>query len=135
MRSIAFLSQKGGSGKTTLAVHIPVTTSKHERVIIIDTDPRAPPPPGGRHPRANRLRFTKPPTFRAHRDSPQANGASLAIVDTPPHAIPGVDIVASAIDLLLIPCRPSAFDLVAMSSSIQVAKARENQCGICAERV
>jgi chromosome partitioning protein len=34
-----------------------------------------------------------------------------------------MDVVASNGDLLLIPCRPSAFDLVAISSSVQVAKA------------
>ena len=40
MKSIAFLSQKGGSGKTTLAVHIAVAASKSEQVILIDTDPQ-----------------------------------------------------------------------------------------------
>ena len=34
-----------------------------------------------------------------------------------------MDVVASSVDLLLIPCRPSAFDLVAISSSVQIAKA------------
>jgi chromosome partitioning protein len=39
MRSIAFLSQKGGSGKTTLAVHIAVAAQgAAERVVLIDTD-------------------------------------------------------------------------------------------------
>jgi len=41
MRSIAFLSQKGGSGKTTLAVHIAVAAeSTGERVTLIDADPQ-----------------------------------------------------------------------------------------------
>ena len=34
-----------------------------------------------------------------------------------------MDVVASSVGLLLIPCRPSAFDLVAISSSVQIAKA------------
>ena len=42
MRSIAFLSQKGGSGKTTLAVHIAVAAQgAGERVVLIDTDPQS----------------------------------------------------------------------------------------------
>jgi chromosome partitioning protein len=41
MRSIAFLSQKGGSGKTTLAVHVAVAACEtKEKVILIDTDPQ-----------------------------------------------------------------------------------------------
>jgi chromosome partitioning protein len=39
MKSIAFLSQKGGSGKTTLAVHTAVAAQEGgERVAVIDTD-------------------------------------------------------------------------------------------------
>ena len=39
MQTLAFLSQKGGSGKTTLAVHIAVAAQENgERVVIVDTD-------------------------------------------------------------------------------------------------
>ena len=41
MKSIAFLSQKGGSGKTTLAVHTAVAAQEsREKVFLIDTDPQ-----------------------------------------------------------------------------------------------
>ena len=119
MKTIAFLSQKGGSGKTTLAVHIAVAASKSEQVILIDTDPQGSATAWGQ------ARKSKPPTV--YKASPSAllrkTDETLAIIDTPPHATPGVDIVAAAVDLLLIPCRPSAFDLVAITSSVQVAKA------------
>ena len=40
MKKIAFLAQKGGSGKTTLAVHTAVAaTEAGESVVVIDTDP------------------------------------------------------------------------------------------------
>ena len=122
MKSIAFLSQKGGSGKTTLAVHVAVAASKSEQVILIDTDPQGSATAWGQ------ARKSKPPVV--HKTTPSAlaevlrkSEGTLAIIDTPPHATPGVDIVAAAADLLLIPCRPSAFDLVAIASSVQVAKA------------
>ena len=39
MKTLAFLSQKGGSGKTTLAVHAAVAAHEDgERVVIVDTD-------------------------------------------------------------------------------------------------
>jgi chromosome partitioning protein len=125
MRSLAFLSQKGGSGKTTLAVHIAVAAAQSENVILIDTDPQGSAIAWGQ------ARKSKPPTV--HRavsamlgevlQKAKQEGVTLAIVDTPPHATPGVDIVATSVDLLLIPCRPSAFDLAAITSSVQVAKA------------
>jgi chromosome partitioning protein len=50
-------------------------------------------------------------------------GADLAIIDTPPHA----DIMAceacKAADLLLIPCRPRAFDLDAVRTTAELAAA------------
>ena len=54
---------------------------------------------------------------------PHKNGATLIVIDSPPHFRPGVDILASAADFLLIPCRPSAFDLAAIATSTQIAKA------------
>jgi chromosome partitioning protein len=123
MKSIAFLSQKGGSGKTTLAVHIAVAASKHEKVVIVDCDPQGSATAWGQ------ARKNKPPTVQKITPSAlpealrKANDATLAIIDTPPHATPGMDVVASSVDVLLIPCRPSAFDLVAIASSVQIAKA------------
>jgi chromosome partitioning protein len=39
MKIMAFLNQKGGSGKTTLAVHTAVAAQEHgERVVVVDTD-------------------------------------------------------------------------------------------------
>ena len=48
MRSVAFLSQKGGSGKTTLAVHIAVAACEaKEKVLLVDTDPQGSAVTGG----------------------------------------------------------------------------------------
>jgi chromosome partitioning protein len=39
MKVLAFLGQKGGSGKTTLAVHTAVAAQEGgENVVIVDTD-------------------------------------------------------------------------------------------------
>jgi cellulose biosynthesis protein BcsQ len=42
MRTIAIISQKGGAGKTTVAVHLAVAAAAHGKVsLIVDTDPQA----------------------------------------------------------------------------------------------
>src|SRR5262245_31173540 len=126
MHVIAFLSQKGGSAKTTLAVPAAVAAQEAgERVILIDTDPQ-----GSAQAWA---RVRKAPAPTVERSTPsilphtiqaaQKNGATLIVIDSPPHFRPGVDILASTADFLLIPCRPSAFDLAAIANSAQIAKA------------
>jgi chromosome partitioning protein len=126
MRSIAFLSQKGGSGKTTLAVHLAVASeAAGERVMLIDTDPQ-----GSANAWAQARTQECPIVEKAtaaslHRvlDQAQQRRITLAVIDTAPHTAPGVDTVAASADFLLIPCRPSAFDLAAIAASVQIAKA------------
>ncbi|MGA2136700.1 MAG: ParA family protein, partial [Bryobacteraceae bacterium] len=41
MKTLTFFSQKGGSGKTTLAVHTAVAAQESgERVVLVDSDPQ-----------------------------------------------------------------------------------------------
>ena len=127
MRSIAFLSQKGGSGKTTLAVHIAVAAgSKRERSILIDTDPQGSASVWGDARRAGDPQVIKStaPTLRPLMQQVEGNSmAELAVIDTAPHTISGIDIIAAAVDYILIPCRPSVFDLAAIESSVKIARA------------
>jgi chromosome partitioning protein len=126
MLTIAFLSQKGGSGKTTLAVHTAVAAERSgETVFLIDTDPQ-----GSAQAWSQARTHHRPPVQKAIAstitrllEQAAQQKATLVVIDTAPHATPGVDVIAAAADLLLIPCRPSAFDLAAMASSVQVAKA------------
>jgi chromosome partitioning protein len=126
MRSIAFCSRKGGSGKTTLAVHMAVAAeASGERVILIDTDPQASAWAWSQARTADTPSVEKATVSTLARimDRAEQNHATLAVIDTAPHAAPGVDTIAAAADFLLIPCRPSAFDIAAIAASVQVAKA------------
>ena len=130
MRSVAFLSQKGGSGKTTLAVHVAVAASEaKEKVILIDTDPQASAVDWGvarkraginGYPVVEKASASTlgPTLARARQEN-----FTLAVIDMAPHVTAGVDVIAAAGDLLLIPCRASAFDLRAITASVNVVKA------------
>jgi chromosome partitioning protein len=126
MRSIAFLSQKGGSGKTTLAVHIAVAAgSNREKTILIDTDPQGSASVWGQARGAKEPHVIKTTAAgtRLLMEEAQIHGSTLAVIDTAPHTISGIDIIAATVDYLLIPCRPSVFDLAAIESSVKIAKA------------
>ncbi len=130
MRSVAFLSQKGGSGKTTLAVHVAVAASEaKEKVVLIDTDPQASAADWGTaRKRAGingypAIEKATASTITHALDRARHENATLAIIDMAPHATAGVDVIASTADMLLIPCRASAFDLRAIAASVNVVKA------------
>lgn len=122
MRSIAFLSQKGGSGKTTIAVHIAVA-AQHEKVILIDTDPQASASTWAAARSSDEPQVVKSTTVETRTLLKESQGRTFTVIDTAPHSVAGVDIVAAAADLLLIPCRPSVFDLAATESSVKIARA------------
>ena len=126
MKIFAFLSQKGGSGKTTLAVHTAVVA--HEaglRVVLVDTDPQRSATVWGdtREASAPVVATAGVADLGRVLDAARSEGMGLAIVDTAPHAAPEAARVARAADLVVIPCRPSAFDLAAAEGAARIVRA------------
>jgi chromosome partitioning protein len=126
MKVLVFLSQKGGSGKTTLAVHVAVAAVEGGlTVLLVDTDPQQSATAWGN------ARKVAPPMVATVPGSDltrvlaaaKAEAVDLAIVDTAPHAAPEAARIARAADLVLIPCRPTALDLAAVESAVMIAKA------------
>ena len=126
MRSVVFLAQKGGSGKTTLAVHLVVCAEETgERVAIVDTDPQ------GSATAWVKVREAPSPTIASAapaeltriRKIALEEGYTLLVVDTAPHAAPEARHAVEVADLVIIPCRPSAFDLAAVSNTVAIVKA------------
>ena len=52
----------------------------------------------------------------------ERESAELIVIDTPPHADLAASKAAECADLVLIPCRPSAFDLAAMRTTLPSAR-------------
>lgn len=116
-KTIAIVSQKGGSGKTTLAVHLATRAAqaKHESCVI-DTDPQATAAAWSDW-RGDFLPVvvTAPPA-RLARTIASANkqGVDFIVIDTPPHADAAAREAIKAADLVLVPTKPRAFDLAAL---------------------
>lgn len=52
-------------------------------------------------------------------------GAQVAVIDTPPHADAMARQAARLADLILIPCRPRAFDLAAIEATAELVTASQ----------
>jgi chromosome partitioning protein len=127
MITVAIISQKGGSGKTTLAVHLAAEATSAGRVsLLLDTDPQATASRwgqwrGGSEPEV--IDCASPPLLPKKLADASALGAEFAVIDTPPHADSMAAAACRAADLILIPCRPRAFDLDAIQTTADLVKA------------
>lgn len=125
MPTIAVISQKGGAGKTTLAIHLAAAAHEAGRVaLIVDTDPQATASQWAawREDRAPEVIDSPPPRLAAKVAAARAQGAELIVIDTPPHADSAARAAMELADLVLIPCRPSAFDLVAIQTTAKLVQ-------------
>ena len=125
MTIIAIVSQKGGSGKTTLSVNLAAAAEASGAIaLIIDTDPQATASQWGawRSDRAPEVIDSAPPRIQAKVGAAKDQGATFIVIDTPPHADSAASRAVEAADIVLIPCRPSAFDLAAIKTTVSLVR-------------
>lgn len=125
MTTIAIISQKGGAGKTTLALHLAAAAQDAGRVaLIIDTDPQATASQWAawRDDAPPEVIDSPPPRLAAKVEQASGQGAEMIVIDTPPHADSAARAAVEIADLVLIPCRPSAFDLSAIQTTAKLVQ-------------
>ena len=116
MRVISFVTQKGGSGKTTLAVNCAVAAERAGRkTLILDLDGQGSAEAwyqvrDAETPRLVAIGSWKLPEAMAMAKS---GDYDLVIIDTPGRDEPSVNAAIRAADFVVIPCRPTPVDLKA----------------------
>lgn len=124
MRILAFASQKGGSGKTTLSGHIAVQAEMAGAgpVVLVDTDPQGSLADWWNERRATEPAFARINVTRLATDLEQlrAQGFKLAVIDTPPAITVAIQSVVLTAELVVVPTRPSPHDLRAAGSTVEL---------------
>ena len=126
MQTVAIISQKGGSGKTTLALHLAVASQAAGRdTAIIDLDPQASAAKWSDR-RANEV----PVVISAHAarlpneiERVRQAGCDFLLIDTAPHSDAAALEAIKHADLVLIPCRPAILDMEAISNTLNLVRA------------
>lgn len=125
MKIVTLLAQKGGTGKTTLSIHLAVVAAGNDlKTIIADTDPQ-----GSamvwrkRRPKNNPavLQFSAG-DLAGDIEALKEAGAELLIIDTAPHSSSEAQAAAGLADFILIPSRPAIFDLAAIGDSVAIVR-------------
>lgn len=115
-KTVAIVSQKGGTGKTTTTIELAVTAARvGESVAVIDLDPQT--NAANWHDRRrngeDNLNVVSTQIGRLPQttEAARSNGADLIIIDTPGKADNVAIAAARLADLVLIPCRVSMFNM------------------------
>ena len=126
MKIVALISQKGGAGKTTLAVHLATRAAADGwATAVIDLDPQGTAASWGdrRQEEAPEVVSGQAVRLPALIKAAKDNGAEFLVLDTAPNADQTASLAARAADVVLIPCRPATFDLEAIATTLMLAKA------------
>lgn len=114
MRTIAFVTQKGGAGKSTLASSIAVAARRAgERVFIIDLDPLQSLVKWSQAREAADVPVEHVPCAKLGKAlaALEKKGVTLVVIDAPGADSENSDAAIRAADLCIIPARPNVFDL------------------------
>jgi chromosome partitioning protein len=114
MRTIAFVSQKGGCGKSTLAACFAVAAQEAgERVFVLDLDPKKSIVRWRSKRNDPDLPVEAVPAARlpAALHALSKRNTSLVIVDTPVLESPRSLAAINSADLCIVPARPATFDI------------------------
>ena len=127
MQVVALLAQKGGVGKTSIALALAVEAVGEGRtVVVLDADPQASACKwrDRRQVDAPVVTDVQPSRLRHAVDAAAEQDVDLVIIDTPPRSETAALEAAKVAHLVVIPCRAQILDLETVSSGSGCGSAR-----------
>ena len=140
---VTIAQQKGGAGKTTLAIHLALAwAAGGARVAIVDIDPQASLSTWFRL-RHERFGTSGTPIEAvavsgwrvASEVERQAREHDVVLIDSPPHAETEARIAVRAGKLVLVPVQPSPMDLWATKPTLDLARGEKTPALLVLNRV
>ena len=134
MQTIAVISQKGGSGKTTTVVNLAVAAEEAGKsVVVIDLDPQASATHWHQARCAARggdevtphVQPTALAGLGAVLKSASAQGVDLVLIDTAPQTDTNAVTAIEAADTVLAICRTTVVDLRAIMNTLRLCRLRD----------
>ncbi len=124
MHVVAVLSEKGGAGKTTTAIHLAVAAKlAGQDAVIIDLDPQASAADWADRRGSSPEAVAIPPARLGKLlGDLKANGVHLVLIDTGRDSNNAGYTAAQAADLVIIPCRPGGFDFRALGRTVDLCR-------------
>src|SRR4051812_14326407 len=119
MQVLAIIGQKGGTGKTSIALGLAVSATLARRpVAVIDLDPQTTAANwsdrrGQETPAVVSCQVSRLPQVLGAADK---EGAELAIIDTPGKSTDALIAAAKAADFVLMPIQPQLYDIETLES-------------------
>ena len=131
MRTIALVTQKGGSGKSTLSASLAVEMQAlGETVFLVDMDPQRSLATWARGRTDRRLAGAAvgPGQLGEVLTSLEQRGVTLAVIDTPASLSAASEAAMLAADLIIMPVRPTVFDIWSCETTWHHVKALGKDC-------
>ena len=129
MRTWSVVSQKGGSGKTTLVLHLAIAASNDGvAVCVVDLDPQR---SAERWSELREERVKQDDLAVAHGTATSLagmlkaardTGTGLTLVDTPPAVDKSMIYAAAAADIVIVPTRSSVMDQFSLRETLDYLK-------------